>query len=368
MDGKIVIHGVSIGDGSDKSIDIGSIEFILDSAFDYIDFNKKYNTHLIPDKLQIKINHAYADSALIDSFAEKPGKIERINSYISALGCGEITNIDNEQLLELGYSGLDASINLVYDYNTFTSTIDAVFELELHGMESYSFKTAIPNIKSYIDLTNPESTIKNLEVKVQDLGFNKKLTEYCANKTGLGETLHVDQHVEKLKNYFTKADIKLSDELYTAYHQYMHDQAEITFNFQPDSAVNLKYIDFFETKDWPKVLGLSLYVDERKVENVEIDWDRQKVVSNLIKAQQDTSKADSKTTLQTKLQYVEIIPSKLNQYVRSQVKLKSKQGKSYEGVITGFSGGQLIMEVTLHGGKIKLPIRTNEIVSAFVSK
>lgn len=373
MDGSISIHGVSISDQDDISIDIGSIELQLDSALDYIDFNRQLNSGSVPEKLQLSVNNAYADLDLLTQLSEKPGKFERISSYIAALGCGDINKITMDNFSDLGYSGVDGSINLSFNYNKYTSVADIEAELILHDMESYSFKTSIPNIKKVYDFSNPDNESDNLTIEVQDLGYNKKLSDFCSKESGVDNEQYVEQHMQGVKNYLTTANIALSEDIYNAYRAYFVDQANIKFTVRPESAVNLKYINLFEIKDWPKVLGLKMYANDKKIDDLSLAWNKDVVVKDLLNAQVDPNSTNGNTTTSKKdkgkqRKFVNVAAASLNNYVNSKVKLESKLGKSYEGRIIGIRGGQIVMEVKLHGGKVELPIDLDEIVTASVYK
>jgi len=372
MDGSISINGVTFDYGDGMIMEIDSIEFILDSVFDYVDLNEKIDAGEIPEKIQVNVNHLYADLEFFSKLGDEPGSFGSVAEYVAALNCGNIKKFDYKNLEKLGYEGLDQSAVFSFQYNKYTSIADVKIELLFHDIFSYSFKSSIPDVEIAKSLVDPNSSVTNLEIEMQDMGFNKKVSNFCSKESGAENTEYVEQHIQELKNYFTDANVKLSDEMYHAYRAFFVDQAALKFKFQPANSINLKYLEQYETKDWPLVFGLSMYVNNDKVQNLNFDWDRSKAVKNLINAQKDPQvrRAEKKTgpNLNNQLAYVEIPAAKLNQYVNSQVKLSSTRGKSYEGLITGLSGGRIIMEVQLHGGKIKLPIRTDEIANAFVYK
>ncbi|PCJ31700.1 MAG: hypothetical protein COA90_05375 [Gammaproteobacteria bacterium] len=384
MDGSISIHGVSVSLDAETYFDIGSIELKLDSPFSYIDFKKQINTGGIPAKLQLKINHAYADLDLLTFLTKKPSKFDVIKAYATALKCGEIESFDYENLSDLGYSGIDSSINLDFEYNKLSKLVEMKFDLVLHDIESYSFSTSVPNIEYAQDFANPDNEIKHLEFKIENLGYNNKVTKFCSEKSGLDTDTYMAQYSAALKNYLTKANVKLSDSIYQAYDEYLYKQAPITFSFQPTDAINLKYIHLYETKDWPNILGLTLYVGDNVVDELSIDWNRDVVISNLLKSRNNlkimttdtnvkvkkiTRTSSSRSTSNTD-NFISIPVAKIDQYIGSKVKLKlkNKLGKSYDGVVKEFSGNQVIIKIRMHGGRVELPIYIEDIGSVLVYK
>ncbi len=377
MDGSIAIDGVTIADGYGASVDIRSIELKLDSALDYINFEKKLTSGEILPKLQLQINHAYVDMELLqkNQASSKNNAFELIAAYITALGCGDITEIGSEQLTDLGYSAIDSSINLNFEYNKPSATVTMEFDYILHGMSSFLVKTEIPNIYSSKDLANLNNKLNSIVFELQDLGYNNSIIEFCAHESKLEREVYIEQHLQEIKNYLTAANISLSDDLFAAYRSYFVDKSTLTFTSQPDSAVNLQYINLYETKDWPIVLGLSIKVDDEPIKDISFDWDKDKVVNKLLAAREgvqlaklagDKAAPDPQTRRQQTRTYFEIPVADLDQYINSDVKLETKLGRTYSGHIKGVTRSQVVVVILLKSGRAEIPVGTNKIARAFI--
>jgi hypothetical protein len=379
MDGSISIHGVTIGDGYGTNIDVGSIELKLDSALDYINFNTKITSGEILPKLQLQINHVYADMDLLEKSqsSSSPNAFEKISSYIAALGCGDVKEIGTKQLSDLGYSGIDSSLNLNFEYNKSLATATMQFDYVLHDMSSFLVKTSIPYIYSPQDFANINTKINNLTIELQDLGYTNSLIDYCSLESNLEPEAFIDLRIQALKRYLSKANIQLSDDLYAAYRSYFVDKAPLTFTSQPDSAVNLQYINLYETKDWPTVLGLSIAVNGKPVKDSHFSWNKNTVIKNLLNARdgveltklESNEAHDPQTRKKQALRnrdYFEIPVSKLDQYIHSDVKIETKLGKIYTGYVKGVTRSQVIVVIRLKGGKAEIPVGTNKISKAYI--
>ncbi len=379
MDGRISIHGVTIGDGYGTNIDVGSIELKLDSALDYINFNEKITSGEILPKLQLQINHVYIDMDLIEKTrsSSQSNAFEKISSYITALGCGEIKEIGASQLSDLGYSGIDSSLNLNFEYNKSLATATMQVDYVMHGMNSFLIKTSIPYIYSPEDFANINTKINNVTIELQDLGYNDNLIDYCSFENKVEPNVYIEQHIQGLKDYLTKANIQLSDDLYAAYRSYFVDKAPLTLTSQPDSAVNLQYINLYDTKDWPTVLGLSIVAGGDPVNDPAFSWDKNSVIKNLLNSRegieltkQELEEANAPQTrhkqLLRKKDYFEVPVNQLDQYINSDVKLETKLGKSYTGYVKGVTRSQVIVVIRLKGGKAEIPVGTNKIAKAYI--
>ncbi len=381
MDGSISIHGVTIGDGYGSNVDVGSIELKMDSALDYINFEKKLTSGEILPKLQLQINHVYADIDFLKKIQDSSDKsaFEKINAYIDALGCGDIKTIGSEQLSDLGYSGIDSSLNLNFEYNKSLATITMNVDYIMHGMAAFLIKTSIPYIYTAQDFANINNKVNNLVFELQDLGYNESIIEHCSLESKLERDAYIEQHLQEFKNYLTKANVQLSDDLYDVYRAYFVDKATLTFSVQPDSAVNLQYINLYETKDWPTVLGLSVATNGNSVQDLTFAWNKDTVTKDLMNAREgveiakleDDEVRDPQTRRKQVLRnraYFEIPVSSLDQYRGFDVKLETKLGRTYTGYIKGVTRSQVIVVILLKGGKAEIPVGTNKISKAFIYK
>ena len=233
-----------------------------------------------------------------------------------------------------------------------------------HDVTSYSFKSDIPDIKTYDDFIDPEKEVNNFQVVIQDIGYNQKYIDYCASKSSKKASEYVPYHVEKLREYLSDSEIRFSDEMYAAYSDYLSNQASLTFDIKPESAVSYKYIDLYRPSDWKSVLGLDIYVDNEPVKDLYMDWDRAKVVENLFSDKSAAAKLENKIKiLETRISLDELISNHEN----SKVKLKSSSGKVYEGDYVGMRSGNKIVIKVRSGNKVKkIIIHKNSIREVYL--
>lgn len=379
MNGSISIHGVTISPilgMTETTIDIGSIELRLDSALDYLNFEKKIESGEILPKLQLKVNHVYADLNLIVN--DDPDDAELISAYITALSCGEIKEIGSKELPELDYIGIDTSVNLNFEYDKYLSNVEMEFEITLHDMARYSAKLLIPNINSPADLANINTKISSLEFELQDLGYNSRVIEYCVKKNGLKPDVYVDKHIQALKGYVSDANIHLSENIYDAYRAYFVDQASLTIVSQPLNAINLQGIELYETKEWANILGLTLFVDANPPSLLRFDWNKDTAIEDLLNARSiaikeaPVAKPRTRTNKRENIKSIpknrEISISDIYDYVNYPVRLETKQGKTFKGFIIDVVRGRVIIEIRLKGGKAEMPIDITNIEKVFIAK
>lgn len=378
MDGSISIHGVTVNPifgMTDAPIDIGSIELRLDSALDYLNFEKKIESGEILPKLQLKINHVFAGLNLIAN--DEPDEAELISAYITALSCGDIKEIGSKELPELGYAGIDSSIHLNFEHDKYSSEVEMAFEITMHDMARYSAQLLIPNISSSSDLANINTKVSSLEFELQDLGYNNRVIEYCVKQSGLEPDAYIEQHIQALKRYLSDANIHLSKNIYDAYQAHLVEQATLTIVSQPSDAINLQDIELYETKAWANLLGLTLFVDANPPSLVRFDWNKNTAIEDLLNARSIAIKAPivKQRTRINKRNNIKPIPknreipiSGLYDYINYPVRLETKQGKTFKGFIIDVASGRVIIEIRLNGGTAEIPIDIANIEKAFIAK
>jgi len=371
MDGSISIHDVSINTkfgGENTHIAVGSIEVKMDSVLDYFNFEKKINSGEIPTKLQLAINHVRSDLGLLAN--DSQDKLGVITDYMTDLACNKVKLTPSEKLTALGYSGIDSSISIEFEYSEITSEAEVKFDFILHDMVRYALMTAIPNVTSTVGLTNINSKVSNLELEIQDLGYNQKLIEYCSSQSKVQAEQYVKQHIKALKKYFSDANVSFSPSVYDAYRAYLVEQAHISISSHPNSSISMESLRFYDTKDWASILDLTLFVNENPASNFFFDWNKESVLTDLLKARALPNKESEtikkqvriiKRVKQSQKVNTEMPISRIHDYINKHVSLNTKSGKTFKGIIKSVKRGQVIMIISIQGGNAEIPLDISKI-------
>ena len=374
MDGSISINKVNISAANGFDMDIGSVEMRLNSVMDYLQLQDYINSRQIFPKLQFKVNHARINLDMVNDVAEaRSTLLNRAYNRASAQGCGEVEDIDNDFSRKLKYDELDASLNMDYTYSKDLSKIDIVFDIVVHDMASYSFRTTIPNINTYADFANPDNKVNSFQFETRDLGYNKRLIEYCAQQSGVEYAAYVDHHMEQLRNFLTNANVSFSDELFDAYKAYLADGAMITVNINPESAVGVEYIDMYKPNDWPFILGLEIYVEGNKINDMSMNWNKDTVARDLMRSRAEmntepVAQAEEVQEQAPQMAFVSVPAAELKNYINSTAQLETVIGRKYRGQILNADTMSVTIQVSMGGGQMEIPIKLNQLSSALVYK
>jgi ribosome maturation factor RimP len=364
LDGTIAIEGVLISSNFGVGSEIDSVELKVDSILDYLDVSKTIDNNEIVKKMQLKVNHAHIDlSFIMEALKQNKSTFDRILQRVAAQGCGDIKSINYKYLPEFGYTEFDGSLNLDFEYSDYSSVADVTFDISWHDMTSYSFKTSIPNMKTYYDFYNPENEVIDFELGIQDLGYNERFIKFCSKESGVSLKDYVDYHIDELRKYLSSANVSFSDDIYAAYKSYLSKQSTITFKIKPNSAVSYKYIDLYKPKDWPQVLGLDILVDGKKTNDLSMNWDRTTVANDLLNSK---SKKDKEIKKEVSSRRIKFSDFKYN--LNSYVEIKTRSGRQYKGNVLEVYRNKVILETEVENKKGKVTVHKDSISSIYLFK
>jgi hypothetical protein len=396
MDGSIALKGVTMrpiffprmGSGE---VTIRSIEFRLNSVFDFIFLKGKIkkatkenqNLFAVAPKIQIKFNHIRSD---VKQFSEWWGKggdsyLGRIIARSRAQGCGDIKSIDFAKFIpKLGYETVEYSTILNYEYDKYASIIDLENEWTIHDLTSFSLKGSISNVTSIADFQDPSNLLTKIYFVHQDLGYNKGWIDFCVKKSGVKAENYINHHIEHLKNYLSKANVILSDGLYDTYKASLN-QTEVTFKIMPENINSiLLMVERYKPSSWAGVLGMTVEVDGKEVNDLSMDWNRDTVLKNLLEVeshdektkQQTLNEANSpkkkNTKKKKKRSYIEVSIPELKNYVNSYAKIILKSGKKFKGLIVEDEENSITLKVKTQGGSIEMQMNYEKIKKALIYK
>ena len=408
MDGSVALTDIEIMPSAvlapyfpagEAEVTIESIEFRINSVLDFIFLKGKIENIMqeiygskeqkmdpleVVPKIQLKINHIRFDSNLVAEANKKQKKsqLEHMGAQVLALGCGDIKSLyflDTFQ--KLGITEYDISIDLDYEYEKYASVIDMKYEYTQHNVTNIFIKSTISGIDSFMSLmTDQKNLLTKFIFGYQDLGFNKKLNDFCAKEEGIKPENYIDYKMGLLKNYLSQKNITLSDDIYNAI-KAMHNQSKITIKLMPENIASVQMIKRYKPSSWPGVLGMTVEVDGKEVNDLSMDWDKDTVLKDSLEAKSldektkqqtlngtDSTKKKNIKKKKKKRSYIEVSIPELKNYVNSYAKIILKSGKKFKGLIVGDEKNSITLKVKTQGGSIEMQMNYEKIKKASIYK
>jgi hypothetical protein len=257
-------------------------------------------------------------------------------------------------------------------------------EWTIHDLTSFSLKGSISNVTSIADFQDPSNLLTKIYFVHQDLGYNKGWIDFCVKKSGVKAENYINHHIEHLKNYLSKANVILSDGLYDTYKASLN-RTEVTFKIMPENINSiLLMVERYKPSSWAGVLGMTVEVDGKEVNDLSMDWDKDTVLKDSLEAksldektkQQTLNGTDStkkkntekKKKKKKKRSYIEVSIPELKNYVNSYAKIILKSGKKFKGLIVEDEENSITLKVKTQGGSIEMQMNYEKIKKALIYK
>lgn len=387
LDGSVALNNLNIRGLTEDEFDIQSVEMRLPDFISLLKLEDTLNDNQLPSNIQFSINRiSMKMDFVIANF--KPSQLEWSTDRIKAAGCGDVQTVGYELYPELGYDLYEASIKLGFAHDQSSNKMTLSGEFIGHYDRSYSFSVTFRDIKSlsstrqYIGVGVADASFEKFEIVIRDLGFNGRYRQFCADKTGVQESEYIDHHLRQLRGYLTRGNIELSDEIYTAYGELLTDDAVITLNLNPPSAAAMNYLGLYKPSDWPAVLGMDVYVNDKKLNDLTMNWDADQAKKYLRDAPIDNAIASKpkqpeiiakiipiepvQTTLSKQSIWYPVPAGELARHVGRLIKLVTKQGKERKGYLVRVEDRTVFISTKLSGKGLAFGLSKTEIANAEV--
>jgi hypothetical protein len=139
-------------------------------------------------------------------------------------------------------------------------------------------------------------------------------------------------------------------------------------------------VERYKPSSWAGVLGMTVEVDGKEVNDLSMDWNRDTVLKNLLEVeshdektkQQTLNEANSpkkkNTKKKKKRSYIEVSIPELKNYVNSYAKIILKSGKKFKGLIVEDEENSITLKVKTQGGSIEMQMNYEKIKKALIYK
>ena len=369
MNGTIVIRNISISRADGVNANIDSIQLVLPSLRDLMNMMDMFRSNRLLSGMHLNINHLRTDISVITGMLKsvKDGK-SSIADRVNTLGCGDVKILNLKNLADLGYTDADISLNIGYKYHEASNIVDMSVDIIGHDVASVSMNMEIPGITSYTGIANRENNINNVSFEFQDLGFNSRMTEYCAKKINSSPSEYLENHFKLVRKTLTEGNVILSEDIYNAYKQFLVNQAKIKMDFNPPSSVGLKYLDMYQPKDWVSVLGIDVYVNDKKLDDMSMNWNKNLTADSLFREQSESTVNNAVPggggtvpVSPVASSQVKIDNSDLGNYLNKLIRVETTSGRKYTGILKGESNDSISVLIKIGKGNARLPILKTQI-------
>lgn len=376
---QIIIEAVN------DSIRVGSIRLQAPNLLGLLDIRNELSAGRLPSALTLVLEQLEVslDGGLLGTNDMTPVQRSPF-SDLDALGCGPTHSLGGAEWREMGYSNLVSNINIGYRLNSARNGIELQMDGDTRDWAAINLTlgltapSATPSILELATTASPKLT-KFVGV-VRDDGFNQRRNDYCAKKAGKPIDVYTAEHARLVVERLQANGIYWGPGLVEAYRNYLAAGSQIALNLAPPVPIDPREFQFYKPDDVIKLMGLSLKVNDKPVNDLSISWENEKVARALAtklppKSASEpppepshTERASSSVAEPTIIQksFHPIAISELGRYIGATAKVKTANGARYTGKVETITDGMVNITIRKPSGTATLSLRRNEITEVEV--
>lgn len=350
LDGTVGLTGINIevfetGD----TYQIDAIKLKTDSIFTLLDMESRLREGDIPKTFGFAVENmtVSANTQLLEQAHGDLGLWGGLQLPYGSLACGDREGFSAEDLHNMGLARTTTSLSL--DVRRVPVEGEIHFQLHVNspGLNTQEVEMVMSVPGGMVDpraaMSSPPQ-IESASATLQDQGWHKKVSDFCAAEAGMDKQAYVDAHVAAVKNALASDGIEVGDSLTGAYREFLQDGSSITLAFWPSGTVDLATLHYYSLQDALLYLGMQLSVNGEPVTPLDI------AETEPAAAREPKAKAPAKTaTKNENLNFKAISIPELKQHVGAQVRLTTTRARTFQGKLADIQ--DRIAHVEVHYGE-----------------
>jgi len=362
---------------ADASISIGSVALATSGFMETLNLERNLKAGRLPDSLALKIN---SFSMIIAPPAFDSGGLGLGNwmTELTTLGCGRFVTLGAQQYYDLGFKNLNFDLISGYTFDLpsdeFVSSVDLYLDGVGHiqiDQTSIGLAPIMQNFNNARFGFEPASvTTTNLHLQYTDLGYNKKLGDYCALASGMARPEWDDRHAQMVQSALDQIELSADFDVLALYQSLRADRSRLDINLRPLPGFSLGELQYYNVADLIDLIDLSVVVNDSPVVIGDIDWNQDRFnalnLSAVRKAfrvgpeDSDVPEDTGKPVGQERI-LKDIPVNRLEQYVHRTVQLERLDGQAFTGELTVVTRDRVVIRTRFKTGFTDLPITRNDI-------
>lgn len=386
LDGTVFVEKTAINPrGIDDTATIERVSIKTPGLMFLLAGDKQISQGDLPERIGLEMQgvRIQLDGAIVKKLEQV--QAQRPNNQPSeGLLCTLSRDFITAQYRQLGLKELVFDSQYMIERSAAPSEVDMTLRYVLHGIERGEFKVTLAGVGTSVNsVNNKMPLLKNMKfVYRPNAEFVNQALEYCSKR----QDTDVATFMEQL---FNKRDADFAEELgfipgpgiRDALKRLVQDQGELRIFAYPVSPLDVTTIHLYKPEDWPKLLGLSVYVGETQIDDISFQLLNKAGKSGatsffeflglagktaaekeaLAKEQAALAEAQKKLKKKRKPGFRVATKQEIPQLQWKDVRIKTYEGKLREGRILSVRDGVISLEKRTRGGTFSTKVYVGAI-------
>ena len=262
--------------------------------------------------------------------------------------CDHRSRLDFSTLKAMGVEQFQASGNVNFRQKDGRDEFSLMVDVEKFGKWNFSFKSDMGRVNALLEKgALAEAKIYGFTAKFQDSGFNRRLIHLCTKESGVEGEVYADLSAKKWQEALTGIGVFVNDETRNLYRDRILQGGIISLLASPPSVLVLGSLETLYDRDLVSSLGLSVSLNGKQSERIQayLDGEFYRPVNLEPQDKKDKAQSLQATVVLNSADFKVTAIDQLPRYLDKKIRVKLKDGKSYEGILK--SANEHILELTL---------------------
>ncbi len=353
----------------DESFSIEAIKFAAPNLITLLSLDSKLQNNELPESLSLIILGIAIDlDSSLMKMTDDPDVEPTQLDVFSTLACGEIHRIGRKALGRMGYDSITTDIFLNYQFNKRNKILRYNLKNSIRDMTHFNFSGELHDVSDINSLANNSAQPGPITLEIIDDSYIQRKNNFCANQEGRKVEEYINEHILQIKEYLLSYGVKPEEGLLNAYKTIVETSNPIRIEADLSNLTGTEEIMSFEPNDLIQFVRLKLYVDNKRINEISIDIDKDK----LIKTATDTEvELETPDQIQKKRaiiikKYRPVSVANLKNFKGFRVRIVTDKGKKYTGALRTGAIGVYEIVTRLRSGSISYHIPIATITTAEV--
>lgn len=162
----------------------------------------------------------------------------------TAAGCGDRTGFGTSELVRMGYSGLVMDGRVDYRFigggQLLNITVDSQFR-DMHRTEvSMELSLGASSLNAMaVGVAASNAELLGLNIDYQDMGYAKRVIEFCQNETDLDRQAFIAQHLEAWQQMWQRLGFVAGPTMTEAYRNFLAEPDQLSLSIEPSGELSM---------------------------------------------------------------------------------------------------------------------------------
>ena len=281
-----------------------------------------------------------------------------------------------EELKAMGFRELMVDLDLGYRFDIPNEVLELAMDLDFRKIESLSMKVRLEGIVPE-DLASGRvasgARLAGAELGVRmERDFGQRFVRYCAARKEMSPAEFLEGRKLAMRENLKRAGITLGPGLQRALDEYLESWGEVRLRLAPAEPIAPLRLMSLKPEQMPGVLGLSLFVNDRPVRDLDIGLDLKQLAEargparDAGEAGTPPARAPRRVRIVRRFRTVPV--AGLDRYLGQVVRLHVAGQPAREGMLVAIADGEAQVEQRAHGGKVTSYVPLEKIQSLEVMR